>query len=194
MKKLVSLITIALLIILTGCSGASSPTKVVDGFLKEFQKDPLSSVNDQFSLDGSSEEEKALFTQLSAMLKKQTYTLDNEQIDGDTATVDVHYKTYDYVTPLQEALNDFLAQAIAAAFSGSADEEELSNLMSKIYAEKLAGIAESDPVNDFDYTLHLNKVGGQWQLEDLSNNNEFIDGYLGGLVSAFNNLGNNLGY
>ena len=194
MKKLITIITVILLILLVGCSSAPSPTNVVDDYLKSVQKDPFSKFNDQLNLDESSEEEVALFNQLSEMLKKQTYTLDNETINGDNATVDVHYKTYDYVSPLQDALKEYLAQAFASAFSGTeTSQEELSNMMYKLYAEKLATAAESNPEKEFNYTVKLTKVDGKWEMEDLSSNNEFIDGFVGGLYTAFSNLSNNLG-
>lgn len=190
MKK-ISIIFLSVILVLTvgACSSTPSPTKVVDAFFKELMKDPFATYNDDLNLGNSSEEEIALYNQFSEMLKKQTYTLDNEKIDGEKATVDVHMKTYDYTKSFGNAIADYFGQAISAAFSG-ADEETLNKMLYKIWTEKLVEDAENGLTKSFDYTVKLNKTDGKWVMEDLSKNEAFVDGFIGGLLSALEQLGN----
>lgn len=190
MKKLFKvLITICLVLVMFGCSKTPSPTKVVDEYLKGYLNDPLNTLSkDSFDLSDANETEKEMFNKINELLMRQTYKLDNEKINGDSATVDAHFKVYDFKSIIQSAFSTYIAKALSLALSDGLDEE-YEKLFAQSMIDSINEAGADEPGQDFSYTIHLAKENGQWVLDDIGNELEFVDGMLGGLVSAFNELG-----
>ena len=88
-------------------------------------------------MDELSESDSELVDSLKAKMQEFEYELSNEQIDGDSATVDLKVKTYGFGEMLTEVLNEYLQQAISMAFSGASDEE-MEAILNNLFREKLS--------------------------------------------------------
>lgn len=189
MKKIFKiLLSIGLILLMFGCSKIASPTKVVDEYLKDCFNNPLAFLVEDFNLSELNETEKEMCEKINELLKKQTYTLDNEQIEDDSASVVVHFKVYDFTNIMQEAFKSYIATAISSAYGDTLDQE-YDKLFAQAMIDKMNEAEINSPSIDFDYTFQLNKVDGKWALEDVRNDLDFVDGIFGGFISTFNNIG-----
>ena len=187
MKKILSMLcTVLLLLGLCGCA-TPSPTKVVDGFLKNLDEIIEEASQEAFD-DSTSEDEKAIINLLKDMIKDQPYTLDNEEIDGDYATVDAHFMTYNFTGAFMEIMSEYLSQGLSMVFSGASDDD-YEALLYKIAIEKLTEEHESKPSIEFDYTFELSKIDNKWEIQN-ANDFDFLDGLTDGIFSAFEGMGN----
>ena len=112
------------------------------------------------------------------------YEITNEQIDGDTATVDVKITTYTVGDAFNTFITDYMSQGFTLALSG-ASEDDLSELASSIFSTKINSMEKSytDTV-----TVSLSKVDGNWKVDDIKSNAELTDALLGGLYTTIESL------
>ena len=133
------------------------------------------------------EDEDIFTTVLEDKLTAFDYTLSNEVIDGDKASVDVTVTTYDLGAATRTALGEYLQQAIGLAFAG-ASEEYMTELLNDTLKDNYEPLTEKE----FEETVTLNlvKVDDEWKVADANENEEAIDGLFGGLISAFTDFEN----
>ena len=167
MKKRYWVACLLLLIIVTGCTLGNTPTSKVEELLKRYNSnadvvktelgDYLSSLN----LDEENQKgyEGVYLRQYSDM----TYQIKDETIDGNTATVTVQVKVYDYYTAEQD-INSYVSSH-QNEFYGD------DNIYSSEKALKYR-IDELKKVSDkVEYTLDftLTKVNNVWTVDTLTN-------------------------
>lgn len=191
MKKIITIMAvIAILLSASGCSNANSPKAVVERKIAEIKRDPLKALGslepdeEKFS-SIDSKEAKALMAQLGKMINKIKYTVSNEQINGDSATVDVHFTSYDFGTSFGETLMSYFGQALMMAFSG-ASEEDMEKKLYEIWLSDLKKLEQQGLSKESDYTVRLNKKDGQWETDVI--NEDFVNAFMGDILSAFNKL------
>lgn len=115
--------------------------------------------------------------------KSFEYTVGDESIDGDTATVEVTIKTYNMNTVLGAFISEYFQQGFALALSG-AGEDQLNALASQILTSQL----ESAQM-DYEKTvpLKMSKVDGKWVVDNLSDQDGFVNALTGGMIDALEN-------
>ena len=89
MKKILLCFScIMAIVLLSGCSMDNTPTKKVENFLDNYMVDTDSLMD---------ETQKSTYTDImKKQYKDMTYTIKDEVIDGDTATVTTEIEVYDY--------------------------------------------------------------------------------------------------
>lgn len=197
-KKITSVLLIVVLVLcFAACGSRVSPTETVDSYFsalkaQEFEtamtyyaggEDDVNYFESDDSLDVKDESED-IFTE--KMLSFE-YTLSNEVINGEKATVDCHIKTYSFGEILAETFEEYLTQAFALAFSDASDEE-MDNLTDEIFIEKM----ESAELNyEADFQIALSLVDGKWIIDPFDEEGKVLDGLFGGIysvASAFDEL------
>ena len=113
------------------------------------------------------------------------YELSNEQIDGDTATVDVKFTAYNIGDAFTAFFSDYLSQALMLAFSDPS-EEDLDALAATVLSGKLADLTEK--TYETTATLSLSMQDGKWVVDEIRTGDEIVDGLTGGLMTAFANM------
>lgn len=200
MKKIiaVALVAVFCLGVLAGCSSAPSPTQVTQNFLDAVKASDSEEIQNSYSNgsfsfeDMTSSEASEEGTQLneetanalSSKLLEFDYELSNEQINGDTATVDVAITTYPLGDAFSSFFSDYLSQAFAAALSG-ASQDELSEIASGILLEKINAMEKT---YSGTATISLTKVDDQWKVDQIDQNGDFMNVLTGGLVDTVNRL------
>lgn len=167
-KKLVPFLLIfTLLIGLYGC-GTKSPSDTTKEYLEEVKKgengDFSSLVNKTFDKG----ENKAAETnkdesskKLTESMKKLTYTINSEKIDGDKAVVNVKVNGPDVGNVMVDYMQKAVAMAFNEAFSGKEPtKEETEKLYEKLLIECLNNIKFTDRTGD----ISLTKVDGKWKI------------------------------
>lgn len=168
MKKLI-LVVFSLLLITCGCdSMMNTPTKRVEEFLNKYQRldsDVLTQL-DEVIKNATYTFNDTQSTSYKELMKKQykdlTYTIKEETIDGNNATVTVEIEVYDYNKALVEAENYYKANA--DKFKNQEGELDASKYMDyKI--EQLKNVKDK-----IKYTLNLTltKSDKKWILNDLT--------------------------
>lgn len=107
MKKLFIVLLLSLFIV-TGCGNSMTPTGAVEDYLGKYQSmdsevlSQLDSVvsNDTTMSDDQKKEYKALMEKQYQYL---SYKVTNEEIIGDTATVDVEIEVFDYASSIRKS-------------------------------------------------------------------------------------------
>lgn len=209
MKKIVPIVVAALamclcLAFLPACSSQPSPSEVtksaLDAFkaqdtetLAKYYSGNVEDMTSQIEAAANSNGEEASDAQSaleSTMMQKMLdfdYTLGEETIEGDTATVGVSLTTYDMGTALGNALTNYISNAFAAAFSG-AGQDELEDMFYQELQSELEALTDKSYTADFDVTLTKGESG--WMLDAFSD--EATNAFSGGMMDAANSVSESL--
>lgn len=173
MKKILLIFTLVL--VLTGCSLTenmdNTPTKQVETYLNNYQTldsnvlaELDSIVNNEELFD---EDQKVTYRDI---LKKHyqdlTYTIKEETVNGDKATVEAEIEVTDYTKALKEAEN--YKTTNESEFMN--DENEFDDVKFNTY--KLDLIKESNERVKYTIYFSLTKEDGKWNLNDLTETEE----------------------
>ncbi len=156
----------------------ASPTEVLDAYLKQII---TSQVGDSLG-QAKTETEGKLYQKIADLMGKVTYTLDNEQVKDDKATVDGHFKVYDMAASYNEMINRLVAEVSNDA--ENKNEEEINERVYTFWLEELEKIEERGADLDFHYSFELAKGENGWNVDDVSSDRTFLDGMMGGLIST----------
>ena len=168
MKKVLSILGLAL--IMTGCSLGNmdnTPTKKVEEYLNNYQtlnSNVLSELDSMVNQEEMFDEDQQ--TTYKDIMKKHyqdlTYTIKEETVNGDKATVEAEIEVNDYTKALKEAENnrttneaDFLDE------EGVFDEGKFNDYKLNLLKENKERVK---------YTIYfsLSKSGNEWVLDDLT--------------------------
>ena len=107
MKKLFIVLLLSLFIV-TGCGNNMTPTGAVEDYLGKYQSmdsEVLSQLDSVVSNDTTMSDEQK--KEYKALMEKQyqylSYKVTNEEIIGDTATVDVEIEVFDYASSIRKS-------------------------------------------------------------------------------------------
>ena len=186
-------------ILLNGCASAS-PSEVVSSTLdavkgqdtetlatyyagdsSEISGSGLSDLTGEFvSVDDMTEAEKTAYDKLVAKMLDFDYTLGDEHVEGDTASVDVSFASYDIGSAFVQSFSSYLGLAASGASS-----EDITDGFYRQLSSDLDNL--TDKTRTETTTITLTKTDGQWKVDTLSE--EAIDAVSGGLYSAVEQLG-----
>lgn len=181
MKKIIGVI-LAVFLLMVGCENMNNtPTAVVENFLNSYQNldsDVRKELEDKIEEDSSmSEGQKEIY---KSLLEKQyqnlSYKIRKEEVDEDTATVEVEIEVLDY----KRAITDAEAYYKEHPEEFLDTEEDNNNVsLGEMAKEKI-----EDAKNYIDYkmqemqnvadkekytlTFYLNKEDNIWTIEDLT--------------------------
>jgi hypothetical protein len=211
MKNIRKFFALSLIIVmaftLASCGGAQTPaepeepedtpTMALDTMLKSIQNLDFETAQqyysgDMGSLEGMSENASSETAEVVDKMLRDAlnfeYALDNEVIasDGQTATVDIVFTTYNMGEIFEKIVEELMARATVLQQGGmTADQfqDEMNNIVIGIYNDILKTAEKNLEIS---LTVNLTKVDGQWKVDDLKDSTEFLDALTGGLIS-YNN-------
>lgn len=172
LKKLALILAMMLsTVLLYGCGG-KTPTDVVDEYFKKV-KSGNTDVQHLFSMSG--EEDNAdvnsesdnlseeLQNKLLEKLKEISYKVNSENIDGDSANVNVTVKGMDFNVVIANAMQEAFSFALTQAFSGTEmTEEESDAYYNSLFIKYLDEVTYSDRTLD----IELTKVDKEWKISE----------------------------
>lgn len=173
MKKILLIFTLVL--VLTGCSLTenmdNTPTKQVETYLNNYQTLDSNVLAELDSIVNNEElfdkDQKVTYRDI---LKKHyqdlTYTIKEETVNGDKATVEAEIEVTDYTKALKEAEN--YKTTNESEFMN--DENEFDDVKFNTY--KLDLIKESNERVKYTIYFSLTKEDGKWNLNDLTETEE----------------------
>ena len=173
MKKFLSILTIGL--ILTGCSigkdMSNTPTKRVEAYLNNYQtldSNVLSKIDSVVNLEETFDEDQK--TTYKDILKKHyqdlTYTVKEETVNGDKATVEVEIEVNDYTKALKDAeAYKTTNESDLLDDTGKFDESKFNDY-------KLDLLKSSKERVKYTIYFSLTKTDDNWVLDDLTKTDE----------------------
>lgn len=203
MKRIFILLSLSLLIF-AGCENTmNTPTSKVEEFLGKYQKldkNVISELDEVLKKENSMSDEQK--KEYKILLEKQyqnlSYKIKNEEVEGDTATVDVEIEVLDYQTSINKAKEYYAEnkdefdnedskaekdnEASEDKNNNDSDSDSLKDKAEDVKDETLDKIdnissfidykiKELKNVNDktkYDLTFNLTKKDGKWKIDELS--------------------------
>lgn len=181
--------------------GTPSPIETADTFLsavkaQDYEKvksvyagktfDILDSMGED---DAEVEESESIDSSFEKELKDKMldfdYTLSNEIINDDKATVNVEVTTYALGKAMTSTMVKYIEEALPLVFSG-ASEEELEKIMNDIFEEELSEL--TDKTYSAKATINLVQQDGQWKVSEIDDEGEFMNALSGDLVNAIKEI------
>lgn len=168
LKKLVPFLLIfSLLFGVYGC-GTKSPSDTTKEYLEELKKGENGDFSSLLNKTLDNSEAKAAKTNkdesakiLTESIKKLTYTINSEKIDGDKAVVNVKVNGPDVAGVMVDYMQKALAAAFNEAFSGKEPtKEETEKVYDKLLIECFNNVKFTDRTGD----ISLTKVDGKWKI------------------------------
>lgn len=168
MKKiLLYLSLIVTVILLSGCEMDNTPTKKVENYLnnyKNLDNTVLTQLDTTINADliMTTTQKQTYKDILKKQYQDMTYTIKNETINGDTATVTAEIKVYDYYKLTKES--DIYYAANPKEFS-----DEAGNIVKTKYIDyKLNKMKDYKETVTYTIDFYLKKVDKTWVLEDIT--------------------------
>ena len=173
MKKIILMISIAFMLILTGCGERlmNTPTKKVEMFLDKYKtldKDVLSQLDEVLESEVLFDDEGK--DEYRDIMKKHyqnlNYEVKDEKINGDQATVTTEIEVTDYSKIMSDA-NTYLTQHKDEFNDANGNYDD--TLFTKYRLDKL-----KDAKDKVKYTIdfQLTKINNEWVLDELTDEQE----------------------
>jgi hypothetical protein len=175
-----------------------TPTLTADAFLKALKAQDLEALEQvyegdvkDFSLAEEIDDPTLLALAEKAMEKMLDfdYTLDNEQINGNNATVDVLFKTYDFEGIFKDLTDGILPNIMdPGIFSKDPQtiEREILGTLTENFAEALKNVKKD---KDVTVPLKLVRKGGKWMVKDLNKSDDLMFALSGGIGKFYEGIG-----
>ena len=177
LKSISIILVVMIASILAGCT--TKPTNVVNNYLDDVKskgiditsiieessdEDTLKELNsDRLSNEYTDE----VYEKLGDKLKDLKYKVNSENIDGDTATVNVTVTGPDFNNVIKEVIKEAFSYILGQAFSGKQmTEEETNKYVIDLFTKHIDEAESSERTKD----IKLKKVDNKWQItydEDL---------------------------
>lgn len=193
MKKLFIVLLLSLFIV-TGCGNSMTPTGAVEDFLGKYQSmdsDVLAQldkvVNDDTTM--SDEQKKEYKSLMEKQYQYLSYKVTDEEIVGDTATVDVEIEVFDYASSIRKSAEyyennkDMFDEAYEddneskedmvdnnASHEGNVDTDD-GNIVTQTKKYIDYKIEQMKTVTDkikYTITFNLSKEDDEWVVDDIS--------------------------
>lgn len=177
-----------ILLFLAGCGNmANTPTQKVEEFLGKYQtmdEDVTTQLKQVLSDDKTMNDEQK--DKYRALMEKQyqnlSYKIENEDINGDRATVDVEVEVLDYATTINKSKKYYEEHKDEIEKENQEDKKDNNNMVEDAVDDAETAVKESsayinyklkelESVNDtttYTITFYLNKENGDWKLQDIS--------------------------
>lgn len=197
-RRILSLLMVFVVTVSLCSCGTPSPTDTVDKFLngiKTQNNEEIKGIyaDEEFEFANELDEEdgkelnKVLQEKMFPMLMDFQYTLSNEVIDGNKATVDVTVKTYNFGGAFTNFMSNYLTQAFALAFSDS-NESKIDKLAANLLETELTDLTEK--TYEETATITLTSTENGWVIDELEDDGEVMNVLTGGIVKSVSSMNN----
>lgn len=190
-KKILSLILCAVMAIMAGAvltSCGSNPADAADQYLKAIKSQDDKTLSDQieksFSTIKMNGEQKKVVTNFIKKLCDFDYKVGEAKQDGDNATVDVTFTTYDWKTWYQNIIKDAQDKALEMAKEGKITADNATEEATKLIIDDIdkdLGKLKTKSINS-NATLKLKKKDGKWTVQ--SPDSDCLNAMMGNLTKA----------
>ena len=177
MKK-IFIISLLSLFLLTGCGNDMSPTGAVEKFLSRYQKmdsEVLSQLDKVVSDDTSmsDSQKKEYKTLMERQYQNMEYKITNEEIDDDTATVEVEIEVFDYASSIRKSEqyyneNRDMFEEVSHEENVEREDGNIVEASSKYIDYKIEQMKKVNDKIKYTLTFELEKKDNEWKVLEIS--------------------------
>ena len=161
MKKI--LIVVMSIILLTACASSNTPKAKVESYLGRYismNEDVVLDMETTIASENLSEENRKVYKEvLTRQYEDLKYTVKDESIDGDKATVTVQITVYDLYKSEQASLSHLNMNPEDFMTNDIVDNEKYTKY-------KLEEMKKTTETVDFELEFYLTKENGTWLVEE----------------------------
>lgn len=209
MKKILSIaLAIVLSLSLSACS-SYSPTDITNTFLqavKDLDEKVQLETYDGLEVDLKNilkdietgnpfidEVYETLAEQLTDKLSQFGYEVTNEKVDGDNATVNAIFKTYDIKEAIVNATDDFFKELMELAATATSAEDLSSEKFIDVIVKSIMDELNTMTLDNIKTViLPLVKADCDWKVAALNDSSDFLNAISGGLFDGLSYMKNAL--
>lgn len=177
MKKRLIILSSLLLVIITGCKMASSPSKKVEEFFGKYQSmdsEVLAQLDNIVANDKTmtDEQKKEYKTLMEKQYQNISYKIKNEEVNGNDAIVEVEIEVYDYITSINKS-KEYYENHKEEFEDNDKDNEVVGGVVKETVKYIDYKIKQLKDVTDkvkynLVFNLHRENSNSDWKLEDIS--------------------------
>lgn len=173
LKKLICFMAAIILVATVSGCGSKSPSNVLSGKFDNLKNGDENTISDVLDSEIKNEELNDYnYTDsensMIEAVKKTTYKVNSEKVDGDSATVNVTVNAPDLTDAFTQFMERVFSDALSNAFSGNTEtEEEIDAKYDKILSEIVQNVKFSDRTMD----IEMVKEEKEWKIK---NDNDII--------------------
>ena len=193
MKKLISVLLCAVMLLSLAACGRESAESVVEKAIKSVKDLDLEAMNSYWGDDASdvtddvleSESDAEALEVLKLITDKMTYEIIDSQEDekAGTATVTVSFTNINMGVVLSTLLSEMFTELLFLPEEEQPTEEEINSMvMEKL---KTLATAEDAEMTTMEVDIHLDLVDDQWKI---SNSETAVDAMFGGMISSMSSM------
>lgn len=194
-KMSLIIITIAMLMAISGCSAQKKPDAMVSEFIGDMKNFNLEEMASKVNPEDESgrEEVTSLFEEeedefqkyfldyMKSNAKKITYEIKESEIDGDSAVVSVKFKYIDGGPLFKATISEYITEAFSLIFSGKEmTDEENSEMFISIMEEQSEIIEDAFVEKTLD--IKCINVDDDWYIDEPSE--ELLDVFMSNALSV----------
>ena len=193
MKKLISVLLCAVMLLSLAACGRESAESVVEKAIKSVKDLDLEAMNSYWGDDAidvtddvlESESDAEALEVLKLITDKMTYEIIDSQEDekAGTATVTVSFTNINMGVVLSTLLSEMFTELLFLPEEEQPTEEEINSMvMEKL---KTLATAEDAEMTTMEVDIHLDLVDDQWKI---SNSETAVDAMFGGMISSMSSM------
>lgn len=185
MKKVLSLLTVFVLIISMTACGKSDPKASVSGFLGALKNSNIEEMSKYIVPDSEENGIEEVFDSgdefseeaFKIAFSKLDYKILSSSVDGNTAVVETEINAPNLGKIMTELIQEALPLVFASAFSEDASDDDVSDFMNTLFLDKV----NSDDMPMVKKTVKINLVeeNGNWLINP---DNDFVNAITGNLM------------
>ena len=190
MKKILS--AILALGILLSAFGCAKPTeedlikKAITDYISDLLKEPMELLSAAGEIIDQSGVTKELWEILNEMLKRTAVEVSNIRIEGDHATADLEFSTYDIGQSFTVMLQEYVDKIMSAYLSeGGWETVDTDAIMAECWKKTLGEQEEKGLTLSFPFTMELEKTAEGWKTGNYLKNQELLNILAGGLFGSY---------
>ena len=195
-KKILSIVLVLGLVFSLCACGGPTPTSTVETFLDAVKVQDTETIktvyeDEEFSFIGEMDLEsedstqpqtdKVLNEKMLPKLLEFDYTVSNEQIKEDKATVDITVTTYNFGPAMTSFFGSYMTQAFALIFDDNA-EAKLDKIGADLLTSEIDKLTEKNCEKTATITLTATEDG--WVIDEIDDEGKVLDALTGGIVSS----------
>ena len=168
LKKVMCFFMTAILILIVSGCGTKSPSKAISEKLNSIKNGNNQTISEVLNSEISQEktDDSEYIESKNKMIdsvKKITYKINSETVEGDTATVNITVNGPDLADAFSKFMQKAFSDALSNAFSGNTEtQEEIDAKYDKIFSEILENMNFSDRTMD----VEMVKENKEWKVKD----------------------------
>ncbi|MCR5066709.1 MAG: hypothetical protein K6A14_01475 [Erysipelotrichaceae bacterium] len=193
-KLLIALLTMGILFAACGCAKPKEEDlikKTITDYISDLLSEPMELLSSGGEIINQNDQTKEVWDILNDMLKRTTCVVKEVRIEGEHATADLEFSTYDIGQSFTVMLQEYIDKIMAAYMSeGNWESIDTVAVMTECWKKTLGEQEEKGLTLSFPFTMELEKTAEGWKTGNYLDNEELLNILAGGIFAAYDSDNN----